>query len=56
MRQGSPGHGEDLALVEFMFTMRTRLYRKVIVFSVMALGTLQHTLPFRAAHQVLLFP
>jgi hypothetical protein len=42
MRQGSPGHGEDFAAVEFVFDARACLYRKVIVFTVMPLGMLEH--------------
>jgi len=42
MREGSPGHGEDFTLVEFMLDARARLHRKVIIFIVMPLGMLEH--------------
>src|SRR5260221_6471421 len=42
MRQGSSGHGEDFTLVEFMLDARVRLHRKVIIFTVMPLGMLEH--------------
>ena len=42
MREGSSSQGEDFALVEFMFDTRACFHHKVVIFTVMPLGMLEH--------------